>query len=71
MFAHTNIKQAPWYVVESNHKKRARLNCLSHLLSEVAYEDLTPKSITLPERQEEQGYVRPPLSDLSFVPSVY
>ena len=71
MFAHTDIKQAPWYVVDAEVKKKARLNCISHLLSMIPYEDLTPKSITLPPRQEEQGYVRPPMSDQTFVPEVY
>jgi len=68
MFAHTDIKQAPWYVVEADVKKRARVNCISHLLSMLPYEDLTPKSIELPPRQEARGYVRPPFSDQTFVP---
>ncbi len=71
MFAHTDIKQAPWYVVESSVKKRARLNCIRHLLSLIPYKDLTPEPITLPPRQEEKGYVRPPMSDQTFVPEVY
>lgn len=71
MFAHTDIKQAPWYVVDGDVKKRARLNVISHLLSLIPYEDLTPKPIELPPRQEEIGYVRPPLSDQNFVPEVY
>ena len=68
MFAHTDIKQAPWYVVPSDIKKHARLNCISHLLSVIPYEDLTPEPITLPERQSGEGYVRPPISDQTFVP---
>ena len=71
MFAHTDIKQAPWYVVEGDVKKRARLNVISHLLSMIPYQDLTPEPIELPPRQEEIGYVRPPLSDQTFVPEVY
>jgi len=71
MFAHTDIKQAPWYVVNSDNKKRARLNCIHHLLSLIPYEDLTPPEITLPPRQENIGYVRPPMSDQTFVPEVY
>ena len=71
MFAHTDIKQAPWYVVEADVKKRARLNCIHHLLSQIPYEDLTPEPIELPPRQEAQGYVRPPKSDQTFVPDVY
>ncbi len=68
MFAHTDIKQAPWYVVKSDIKKHARLNCISHLLSTIPYEDLTPPPIELPKRVEGVGYVRPPMSDQTFVP---
>jgi polyphosphate kinase 2 len=71
MFAHTDIKQAPWYVVNADNKKRARLNMIRHLLSLIPYEDLTPEPISLPERQEDKGYVRPPLTDQTFVPEVY
>ena len=71
MFAHTDIKQAPWYVVESDVKKHARLNCISHLLSMVPYEDLTPEPIVLPERAEAGAYVRPPYSDQTLVPPAY
>ncbi len=71
MFAHTDIKQAPWYVVEADVKKRARLNCIRHLLTMIPYEDLTPKPIKLPPRQEARGYVRPPFSDQTFVPDSY
>jgi polyphosphate kinase 2 len=72
MFAHTDIKQAPWYVVNSDVKKHARLNCISHLLSLVEYEDLTPKDIELTERPKEtRGYVRPPIEDQEFVPEVF
>ncbi len=71
MFAHTDIKQAPWYVIDSDNKKRARLNCISHLLSLIPYEDLTPEPIALPPRQDKEAYVRPPMSDQTFVPEVY
>jgi len=71
MFAHTDIKQAPWYVVKSDNKKLARLNCMAHFLSMIPYEDLTPESIELPSREEGIGYVRPPYSDQTFVPDVY
>jgi len=71
MFAHTDIKQAPWYVVDGDDKKRARLNCISHLLGLVPYEDLTPEPITLPPRQTGAEYVRPPLSDQTFVTELY
>ena len=71
MFAHTDIKQAPWYVVNADNKECARLNCIRHLLSLIPYEDLTPEPIMLPPRQREEGYVRPPITDQTFVPEVY
>jgi polyphosphate kinase len=71
MFAHTDIKQAPWNVVNADDKKCARLNCIRHLLSMISYEDLTPEPINLPPRQAEGGYVRPPITDQTFVPEVY
>ncbi len=71
MFAHTDIKQAPWYVVNSDVKRKARLNVIHHLLSMIPYEDLTPEPIELPQRQTEGGYVRPPLEDQTFVPEIY
>jgi len=71
MFSYTDIKQAPWYVVEADDKKRARLNCISHLLSLLPYKDLTPKPIELPPRQKEIGYIRPPITKQTFVPEIY
>ena len=71
MFAHTDFKQAPWYVVNADDKKRARLNCITHLLGLIPYRDLTPEQIELPPRQSDTGYVRPPLTDQTFVPEVY
>ena len=71
MFAHTDIKQAPWYVVNADDKRHARLNCIRHFLSMIPYEDLTPEPIELPERKEGVGYVRPPMSDQTFVPQYY
>jgi polyphosphate kinase 2 len=71
MFAHTDIKQAPWWVVRSDNKRRARLNVISHLLGMVPYEDLTPEPIFLPSRQQETGYIRPPMEDQTFIPEPY
>jgi hypothetical protein len=71
MFAHTDIKQAPWYVVDADDKKRARLNVIHHFLSLIPYEDLTPESIVLPPRQPDRGYIRPPKTDQTYVPDVY
>jgi len=71
MFAHTDIKQAPWYVVNADNKKRARLNVIHHLLSLIPYQDLTPQPIVLPPREPDEGYVRPPMSDQTFIPEVH
>ncbi len=71
MFIHTDIKQAPWYVVEADNKKRARLNCIRHFLSTIPYEDLTPEPIDLPPRAEDVGYVRPPMEDQNLIPDHY
>jgi polyphosphate kinase 2 len=71
MFIHTDIEQSPWYVVDGDDKKRARLNVISHLLSLISYEDLSPKPVDLPERQSDIGYVRSPLGSQKFIPKVY
>ena len=71
MFAHTDFKQAPWYVVNADDKKRARLNCITHLLSLIPYQDVTREIIELPPRQSDAGYVRPPMTDQTFVPEVH
>jgi polyphosphate kinase len=70
MFAHTDIKQAPWYVVNADNKKCARLNVISHLLSVLPYEDLTPEPIKLPAA-DRRKYVRPPFADQTFAPEIY
>ena len=71
LFAHTDIKQAPWYVVNADSKKAARLNCIAHLLSMIPYEEVPWEEVELPERQDRTGYVRPPISDQTFVPEIY
>ncbi|HEY1330063.1 MAG TPA: polyphosphate kinase 2 [Actinomycetota bacterium] len=71
MFAYTDIKQAPWWVVNAEDKRSARLNCIHHLLSVVPYGDLSPTPIELPAREPDKGYERPPMSDQTFVPEVY
>ncbi|PIP55024.1 MAG: polyphosphate kinase 2 [Bacteroidetes bacterium CG23_combo_of_CG06-09_8_20_14_all_32_9] len=71
MFAYTDIRQSPWYVVEADDKRRARLNCISHLLSLIPYKDLTPKPFKLPERKSDEHYVRPPKQEQTFVPQEY
>jgi polyphosphate kinase 2 len=71
MFNYTDTKQSPWFVVNANDKKRARLNVIAHLLSMIPFEDTTPEKLTLPPRQPDQGYIRPPISDQTFVPEKY
>jgi polyphosphate kinase 2 len=71
MFRHTDIKQAPWWVVNADDKRRARLNVIHHLLSQIPYQDLTPPQIVLPPREPDRGYVRPPIDEQSFVPDHY
>ena len=71
MFLHTDIDDAPWNVVEADDKRRARLNCITHLINQIEYEDVTPPPLVLPTRQDDTGYVRPPLHDQTFVPQVW
>ena len=71
MFKYTDTKQAPWFVVPADNKKRARLNCISHLLSKIPYQEISHKKIVLPPRKVEEGYIRPPFSDQTFVPEKY
>lgn len=71
MFVYTDTIEAPWYVVNADNKRRARLNCIHHLLSLIHYEDIRPKPIKLPPRQEDTGYVRPSQTHQKFVPEVF
>jgi polyphosphate kinase 2 len=71
MFAYTDTKQSPWYVVDADDKKAARLNCIAHLLSMIPYEDLTPEPIKLPPRRKKSRYERPPMHYQTFVPQRY
>jgi polyphosphate kinase 2 len=71
MFDYTDLKQAPWYVVNSDDKKKARLNCISHILSQIPYEDISPEPIELPPRETREGYIRPPINEQTFVPEEY
>ena len=70
MFAHTDVKPVPWYVVNADNKKCARLNVIRHLLSLVPYQDLTPQPMKLPPLDRSR-YVRPPISDQTFIPEYY
>jgi len=71
MFAYTDTKISTWYVVEADDKKKARLNCISHLLSQIPYKETELEAIKLPPRVKNKGYVRPPISEQTFVPEKY
>jgi polyphosphate kinase len=71
MFSFTDINQSPWYVVNADDKKRARLNAIFHLLKHIPYKDVRKEKIKLPPRQNDKGYIRPPMADQTFVPEVY
>jgi len=71
MFKYTDTKKSPWYVVPADNKKRARLNCIHHLLSLIPYKEIKHEPIILPPRKKESGYIRPPFSDQTFVPDKY
>ena len=70
MFAYTDTKASPWWVVEADDKRKARLNCIHHLLSMIPYQEIKYKKIKLPAINNE-GYVRPPITDQTFVPEEY
>jgi polyphosphate kinase len=69
-FQYTDIKQAPWYVVPSDDKRTARLNCIAHILSQFDYDNVVPDPVELPER-EDLSYIRPPIHEQTFVPQRY
>ena len=71
MFERTNIPEAPWYIVEGNDKKRARLNCMHHLLRQIPYTDVPHETAVLPERVFNPNYERKTLPDELYVPEVY
>ncbi len=71
MFSYTDTKISPWYVVNSDDKKRARINTIHHLLQSIPYEDLTPPPVELSPRIPEKGYIRPPMQEQTFVPDVF
>jgi polyphosphate kinase 2 len=71
MFAKTDRDLTPWHVVNADDKKRARLNCIAHLLKQVPYHDMAPVELDLPPRQPDNGYKRPKLSKQRFVPELY
>jgi len=71
MFEHTDLKHTPWFVVNADNKKRARLNCIRHLLEQIPYRDMKPVEIEVPSRQADTDYKRPKMSSQRFVEEVY
>jgi polyphosphate kinase 2 len=71
MFKYTDLHDSPWWVVEADDKRRARINCVGHFLSVIPYEDISPELVELPPPQApDPNYVRPPIASLRFVPNV-
>jgi polyphosphate kinase len=68
MFVHTDIAESPWYVVESQDKRRARINMITHLLSSIPYQPVTRPALKLPDRPPPTGYQRPPRQSQSYIP---
>jgi hypothetical protein len=71
MLEHTHIPEAPWWVVEAVDKKRARLNCIAHLLTQVPYGDVQHEPVILPPRVRNPNYLRGPVPKEMFVPTLY
>ncbi len=68
MFIHTDIPEAPWFTVESEDKKRSRINVISHILSTVPYQNIEPEPVTIPDRPKSINYQRPPRDEFRYVP---
>jgi hypothetical protein len=71
MLEHTDTRLSPWHIVDADSKKRARLNCIAHLLRQIPYKDLEAIEVDLPPRQPDTGYARPPKSDQHWVSELY
>ena len=71
MFSYTDIKESPWYVVNADNKRCARLNCIRHLLSMIPYKDVPRAKVELPKKDKKDKYVRPPMHTQTFVPEYY
>lgn len=70
MFEHTDTRHAPWYVVESDNKKKARLNCITHLVNQINYREISKPNIILPKRVIHREYKRPAKSNYNYVPNI-
>ena len=71
MLKHTDSRLAPWFIVDADNKKRARLNCIAHLLQQIPYKDMKPVELDLPRRQSDDGYKRPQKSSQHWVQERY
>jgi polyphosphate kinase 2 len=71
MLSRTHIAEAPWWVVDGNDKRRARLNCIHHMLQQVPYSEVPHQPIVLPDREHKPDYARAPVPETMYVPSVY
>ena len=71
MFEHTDTDRSPWWVVDGEEKKRARLNCIQHLLSQLEYADFKKTKVKLPKRREIKKLSRPPIDSQKFVPKIW
>ncbi len=70
MFQYTDTESSPWYVIDSDIKRNARINCISHLLTLIPYKEIDHKKLELPKRQENTGYIRPPIDSQTYIPDV-
>ena len=71
MFQYTDTEISPWYVIDGDNKKLARLNCINHFLSLIPYEETKEEKIKLPPRQKDKGYIRPPIDSQRWIPKIY
>ena len=70
MFEHTDTQNSPWYVVESDDKKKARVNCISHFLGLIEYQEIESPEVVMPDRIQQKNYERPPRSNYKYVPDI-
>ncbi|MFX5693253.1 polyphosphate kinase 2, partial [Acinetobacter baumannii] len=71
MLERTHISEAPWWIVQAVDKKKARLNCISHLLQQMPYAEVPHPTVQLPERERHEDYERHPVPDSMIVPEIY
>ena len=71
MLEHTHLPESPWWIVDGNDKKRARLNCIHHLLSQIPYEEVEHDPVILPERVHNPEYIRGPIPKKMYAPEIY